>query len=190
MIAILTGQIITKDLSSIVLDVHGIGYEVQMAHSELDRVSINDELRLFIHHHIREQSQELFGFTTEGAKALFRQLITVQGVGPKAGMAILSIGEFEAVRSAIARGDAKYIQQASGVGKKTAERICVDLSDKVGVPSTMSADFIQTDINTENEAVEALVALGYTVTDAMRALVKIDHNLSTPERIKQALQKI
>ena len=100
----------------------------------------------------------------------------------------MSIGEFEAVRSAIARGDSKYIQQASGVGKKTAERVCVDLSDKIGTPSVMSADFIQTELNTDDEAVETLLALGYNLTDATALLSGIDVKLTTQERVKLALK--
>lgn len=188
MIAQLTGKIIDKNLNSLIVDVMGVGYEVAVSVSDSAKISMGDEVSLKTYHHIREQSQELFGFLELGSKELFKLLITVQGVGPKAALAILSIGEFEAVRSAIARGDSKYVQQASGVGKKTAERVCVDLSDKIGAPSVMSAEFVQTELNTDDEAVETLVALGYTVTDAMMLLTKVDPQLSTQERVKLALK--
>lgn len=184
----LSGKVIEKNLGSIVIDVNGVGYEVKISGCDYDNISLDKEVVIYTYHHIREQSQELFGFLNKNSKFLFEQLITVQGVGPKAGLAILSIGDFESVRSAIARSDSKYIQQASGVGKKTAERVCVDLSDKVGVPSKMSADFVQTEIDTADEAIEALVSLGYTVTDAIHALEKIDKNLSTSERVREALK--
>ncbi len=124
------------------------------------------------------------------AKKLFELLITVQGVGPKAALAILSLGNSEVVRNAIANGDAVFITRASGVGKKTAERVVVDLSDKVG-------HAIRTDVNGiglsniiigSDEAVEALMALGYNLNDAAKALEGISTELSTAERVTQALR--
>ena len=188
MIAQLTGNLVEKNINTLIVDVNGVGYEVMVSTNDAAKVSIGDQLKLRIYHHIREQSQELFGFLEVGSKELFRLLITVQGVGPKAALAILSIGEFEAVRSAIARNDSKYVQQASGVGKKTAERVCVDLSDKIGLPTMMSADFVQTELDTSDEAIETLVALGYTASDAVRLLHNVDSNLSTQERVKLALK--
>ena len=187
MIAHLTGKIIDKNLNTLIIDVMGVGYEVAVPTSDASRLILGETASLKIYHHIREQSQELFGFLELGSKELFKLLITVQGIGPKAALAILSIGEFEAVRSAIARGDSKYIQQASGVGKKTAERVCVDLSDKIGVPSVMSAELVQTELNTDDEAVETLMALGYNLTDATALLSGIDVKLTTEERVKLAL---
>ena len=187
MIAHLTGTIIDKNLNTLIIDVMGVGYEVAVPTSDASRLILGEPASLKIYHHIREQSQELFGFLELGSKELFKLLITVQGIGPKAALAILSIGEFEAVRSAIARGDSKYIQQASGVGKKTAERVCVDLSDKIGVPSVMSAELVQTELNTDDEAVETLMALGYNLTDATALLSGIDVKLTTQERVKLAL---
>jgi holliday junction DNA helicase ruvA len=186
MIAHLTGRIIDKNLNTLIIDVMGVGYEVAVPTSDASRLVLGEITSLKIYHHIREQSQELFGFLELGSKELFKLLITVQGIGPKAALAILSIGEFEAVRSAIARGDSKYIQQASGVGKKTAERVCVDLSDKIGVPSVMSAELVQTELNNDDEAVETLMALGYNLTDATALLSGIDVKLTTQERVKLA----
>lgn len=189
MIARLVGQVVDKNLNQLVIDVHGVGYEVVVSTTDSEHILLDQPVTLTIYHHIREQSQELFGFLDSGAKALFELLITVQGVGPKAGMAILSVGEFEQVRSAIARSDSQYVQQAHGVGKKTAERVVVDLSDKVGLPTIIGSDAFQTELDTSDEAVEALVALGYTETDAVRALQTVDPKLSTSERVRQALQR-
>lgn len=188
MIARLRGWVIEKDLTRIVIDVAGVGYEVQMPLSDVSELALNAEADIYTYFQVREQSQELYGFLTPASKALFQLLITVQGVGPKAALAILSVGQFENVRSAIARSDSKYIQQAHGVGKKTAERVCVDLSDKVGVPSIIGNEAIQTQLDTSDEAVEALMALGYTATDAVNALAQVDPKLSTQERVKQALK--
>lgn len=188
MIAQLTGKIVDKNLGSLIVDVMGVGYEVAVSTSDAEKITLGDQVVLKIYHHIREQSQELFGFLELGGKELFKLLITVQGVGPKAALAILSLGQFEQVRSAIARADSKYIQQANGVGKKTAERVCVDLSDKVGAPSIIDNQPIQTELNTSDEAVEALLALGYNASDALQALADIDQNLATAERVRLALK--
>ena len=106
-------------------------------------------------------------------------------------MAILSLGEAENVRNAIANSDSAYIQKATGVGKKTAERVVVDLSDKVGLPTHYGRDNepIQTELNTADEALEALMALGYTLADASKALEGVDANLPTGQRVTEALKQ-
>ena len=140
---------------------------------------------------MREQEEELFGFSSLAAKKLFEMLITVQGVGPKAALAILSLGDAEQVRNAIANADSAFVQKAAGVGKKTAERVVVDLSDKVGLPTHYGrADTpVQVELNTSDEALEALMALGYTLADATKALENIDVNLPTAQRVTEALKK-
>ena len=122
---------------------------------------------------------------------MFEMLITVQGVGPKAALAVLSLGDAEQVRNAIANADSAFVQKAAGVGKKTAERVVVDLSDKVGLPTQYGrADApVQTELHTADEALEALMALGYTLADATKALENVDANLPTAQRVTEALKK-
>src|SRR3990167_10906749 len=134
MIAHVYGSVAEKFNNSVIVDVHGVGYEVQTALGDYEHALLNEDVKFYTYHHIREQSQELYGFSSLAARKLFELLITVQGVGPKAALAILSLDESEVVRNAIANADAGYITKASGVGKKTAERVVVDLSDKVGMP--------------------------------------------------------
>ncbi len=190
MIAHVTGEVAEKFNGSIIVDVHGVGYEVAVALGDYEKVSLNEQAKFYTYHHIREQSQELFGFSSLAAKKLFEMLITVQGVGPKAALAILGLGEAENVRNAIANSDSAYIQKASGVGKKTAERVVVDLSDKVGLPTHYGRDNdpVQTELNTADEALEALMALGYTLADASKALEGIDASLPTGRRVTEALR--
>jgi len=190
MIAHIFGKVSEKFGSSVIVDVGGVGYEIAVPASDYEKATLGADVKFYTYHHVREQAEELFGFSSLAAKKLFELLITVQGVGPKAGLAILSIGETENVRNAIANSDAAYIQQATGVGKKTAERVVVDLSDKVGLPTHYGRkdDPVQTEINTNDEALEALMALGYTLADASKALEGIDTKLSTSERVKQALK--
>ena len=190
MIAHISGIVSEKMVNSVIVDVNGVGYEIKIASGDYDRANLDKSIKYYTYHHIREQSQELFGFSSLAAKRLFELLITVQGVGPKAALAILSLDDIEIVRNAIANADSKYISLASGVGKKTAERIVVDLSDKVGLPSAIGTiKEVQTELNVNDEALDALVALGYTLNDASMALSDVDAKLPTAKRVTLALQK-
>jgi holliday junction DNA helicase RuvA len=191
MIAHVFGKVAEKFNGSLVIDVHGVGYEVSVATNDFDAVILDQEVKLYTYHHVREQSEELFGFSSLAAKKLFEMLITVQGVGPKAALSILSLGDAEQVRNAIANADSGFVQKATGVGKKTAERVVVDLSDKVGLPTHYgrAETPLQTELNTSDEALEALMALGYTLADATKALENVDINLPTSQRVTEALKR-
>ena len=191
MIAHVFGKVAEKFNGSLVIDVHGVGYEVSVAAGDFDAVVLDQDVKFYTYHHVREQAEELFGFSSLAAKKMFEMLITVQGVGPKAALAILSLGDAEQVRNAIANADSAFVQKAAGVGKKTAERVVVDLSDKVGLPMQYGrADTpAQTELNTSDEALEALMALGYTLADATKALENIDVNLPTAQRVTEALKR-
>lgn len=189
MIAHIFGTVAEKFGSSVIVDVQGVGYEINVATSDYDTVILEQQVKFYTYHHIREQSQELFGFSSLTAKKLFEMLITVQGVGPKAALAILSLDDAEDVRNAIANADSAYLAKASGVGKKTAERVVVDLSDKVGMPIIYKKEgAVQTELNTSDEALEALIALGYTLADATKALEGVDPKLPTSQRVREALK--
>ena len=190
MIAHVFGKVAEKFNGSLVIDVHGVGYEVSVATNDFDAVILDQEVKFYTYHHVREQAEELFGFSSLAAKKLFEMLITVQGVGPKAALAILSLGDAEQVRNAIANADSGFVQKATGVGKKTAERVVVDLSDKVGLPTHYGRTEapLQTELNTSDEALEALMALGYTLADATKALENVDVNLPTSQRVTEALK--
>jgi len=190
MIAHVYGQVAEKFANAVIIDVAGVGYEVQVALGDYEQVTLGETIKLYTYHHIREQAEELFGFSSLAAKKLFELLITVQGVGPKAALAILSLGIAEDVRNAIANSDSIYITKASGVGKKTAERVVVDLSDKVGLPTHFGSanEPVQTELKTSDEALEALMALGYTLADATKALEHVNSSLPTNQRITEALK--
>lgn len=190
MIAHVSGVVAEKFNTSVILDVHGIGYEVQVSLGDFEQAILGEQMKLHTYHHIREQSQELFGFSSLAAKKLFEMLITVQGVGPKAGLSILSLGSAEQVRNAIAGSDSAFITKATGVGKRIAERVVVDLSDKVGLPiyTNLSQTGISAPLDHSDEALEALMALGYNLNDATKALEGISTDLSTAERVTLALK--
>jgi len=190
MIAHVSGVIVEKFGSSVIVDVHGIGYEIQVASGDFEASELESSAKFYTFHHIREQSQDLFGFSSLISKKLFELLITVQGVGPKAALSVLSLADSEVVRNAIASADAVFISGASGVGKKTAERIIVDLSDKVGHAIRTDVDIIGQSnyVVASDEALEALMALGYNLNDATKSLEGISTELSTAERVTQALR--
>lgn len=190
MIAHVSGVIVEKFGSSVIVDVHGVGYELQLAAGDYDNTVIESSVKFHTYHHIREQSQELFGFTSLIAKKLFELLITVQGVGPKAALAILSLGDVETVRNSIASCDSVFITRAVGIGKKTAERVIVDLSDKVGhvIRIDVNSSGFSNYIASNDEALEALMALGFNLNDATKALEGVSTELSTAERVTQALR--
>ena len=189
MIAHISGKIAEKFNGSIIVDVSGVGYEVIVPQYEYDKAMLDNSIKLYTYHHIREQSQELFGFSSLAAKKIFELLITVQGIGPKAGIAIMSLGDYEQVRNAIANEDSKYIQKANGVGKKAADRVIVDLKDKVGIATSYNAEEekVNGDISGD-EALEALVALGFNLKDAILSLKDIPEDLPVSERVKIALK--
>ena len=172
MIAHIRGKITEKFGNSLIIDVAGVGYEITVPTPDFDAVMLDEEKKFFTYHSIRENAEELYGFSSLMAKKLFELLISVQGVGPKAGIAILSLAEPEEVRNAIANADTAFISKASGVGKKSAERVIVDLRDKVGIPShygaTATKYMTATDAN--DEALDALMALGFSLKEASLAL--------------------
>ena len=192
MIAHIRGIVTEKIAGTVVVDVQGVGYELSVALGDFEAAQNGQEAIFYTYHHIREQAEELFGFGSLAAKKLFQILIAVQGVGPKAALAILSLGSSEQVRNALAQGDAGFVQKAAGVGKKTAERIIVDVRDKVGVPTqfgtTDSTLTTPTPSEQPDEAREALMALGYTLADATKALEGIAQDLPTAERVRLALK--
>lgn len=189
MIATLEGKVSEKINDTIVLDVQGVGYGLNVNAEDFGSLNSGDKAKLYVYEHIREQSHDLYGFTKKDTKGLFEQLLGVNGVGPKMALNMLSIGNDSQVRQAIASGDVKFIQQTNGVGKKVAERVVIELKDKVGLASQDigSSMFIGESQLLVDEAAQGLVSLGYTAADAAKALEGVDPKLSTEDRIKKAL---
>lgn len=193
MIAHIRGKVEEKfGLNGLIVDVSGVGYEMLVPIPDYEACNLGEERKFYTYHAVKENSEELYGFSSLVAKKLFELLISVQGVGPKAGIAIMSLAEAEEVRNAIANGDAAFISKASGVGKKSAERVIVDLRDKVGIPSKYGATEVKYGVKTKDEpdeALDALIALGFPLKEATAALEKVDANLSVEERVRLALRQ-
>src|SRR4051812_43342574 len=129
MIASLNGVVSEKLASQVVIDVNGVGYGIFVTAEDHGRLVVGETSKVYIYEHVREQAHDLFGFLSRQTQDLFELLLNVNGVGPKMALNVLSVGSNTNVRTAIAGGDVKYIQQASGVGKKVAERVVVELKD-------------------------------------------------------------
>lgn len=192
MIATLTGKVAEKIADTVVIDVAGVGYGLFVTTEDFGLLTTGNNVKVYIYEHIRENAHDLFGFVNLDTKQLFEQLLGVNGVGPKMALSVLSIGTANEVRVAIAGGDVKFIQHANGVGKRVAERIVVDLKDKVGLAGVdlATTGMLQSDnLLRQDEAVEALVALGYSPQDAASTLATVPADLPLEERIKQALKR-
>ncbi len=191
MIAHLIGTITEKTDNSVIVDVHGVGYEVTLPNPDAEQLHLDDQVKIYTYHAVRENAEELYGFSTLAAKRLFELLLSVNSIGPKAAISILSLGAPEEVRNAIANTDSAFIAKAAGVGKKSAERVIIDLRDKVGLPSKIGSSTIELSapITAEDEALDALIALGFPLKEATAALSAVDPSLSVEERIKSALKQ-
>ena len=191
MIATLTGIVAETESGMVVIEVGGVGYGVMVTATDQGTLPSGTQTKLFIYENIKEDAHNLIGFKQISTKKLFEQLLSVKNVGPKGALAVLDIGSDAIVRAAIAGGDVKALQSAKGVGKRAAEQIVVELRDKVGAPVGDAAEMLigRAGVNTSDEAVQALMALGYSDYDASAALAEVDTSLSTEERIKQALRK-
>lgn len=189
MIATLTGTVTEKLHDAVIVDVLGVGYGVTMAVPIIDGLQIGTEAKVYIYEQIKEDAHTLYGFLSLEDKKLFEQLLRVKNVGPKVAIAVLAIGNSAAVRAAIAGGDVSMLQTAKGVGKRAAEQIIVELRDKMGMIAAADAEAIvnRAGEGALDEAAQALVALGYSESDAHYALQDIDTDLPLEDRIKQAL---
>lgn len=190
MIAILSGRVSEKLGEVVIIDCGGVGYGLLMTYEDYGALSSGDQAKVYVYEHIRENAHDLFGFTSLETKKMFELLLGVNGVGPKMALSILSIANLSAVKQAVAAGDTKFIARANGVGKRVAERVVVDLKDKVGLVSADDATGFLADgpLPSDDEAVQGLVALGFSAADAVQALKDVDEKLPAEQRIKLALK--
>ncbi|MBI3874709.1 MAG: Holliday junction branch migration protein RuvA [Verrucomicrobia bacterium] len=195
MISFLHGKLVEALPTQVIVDVHGVGYEVLIPLSSFDKLPApGGDVRLLTHLAIREDAHVLYGFVTAAERELFRMLIhTVSGIGPKIALNILSGMNPVAFRGAVANGDVKSLSQISGVGKKTAERIVVELKDKIGAAGAWEASSAKHTLSPSdqklNDAVLALMALGFKQVDAhesVRAAQAVLGEKATVEELVRA----
>ncbi len=200
MIAYLKGEIVDITEDCLILEVNHIGYNVRISTNVANMLpGIGNDIKIYTFTLVKEDAFQLYGFLTKDDLDIFKKVITVNGIGPKGALAILSVMNADELRFAIIAGDAKAIAKAPGIGTKTAERLILDLKDKISIEDVFDGDIsknknaVNDEINdAKNESIEALVALGYSASDALKAIkkVKITDDMDAEIILKQALKKI
>lgn len=186
MIAYLKGPVLQVESQAVILNAGGVGYRIFVPTPVLGKTQQGQELELHIHFHYNDSGPSLYGFDKADHLAFFQDLLTVSGVGPKIGLAILSQAPVDETKRAIVHGDASLLQRVSGVGKKTGERIVVELKNKVMV-SADQGEAARPLVG--DDALDGLIALGFSRGEATEALFGVDQSLSAGERIKLALKQ-
>lgn len=184
MIGHLKGMVLAQDLKSVILDVSGVGYKVFTNTASLSGTK-SQTLELWTYLAVRENALDLYGFATKEELSFFELLLTVSGIGPKFAMAILSVATMQNLRHAIVSGDTSHLVKVSGVGKKNAEKIVLELKDKLEGLSTDMSSSVSGDV----DALEALKSLGYGEREAREALKKADGD-TTEKKVRSALKNL
>ncbi len=194
MIAWIQGELLERRLPTVVINVSGIGYELEVPMSALaDLPAIGEQATLFVHMVVREDAQLLFGFASSQQRDLFRSLIKVNGVGPKVALAVLSTLSGEELMSAMAHEDVTLLCKVPGIGKKTAMRLVVEMKDRLekefgDLASASAGQSTRGVPNERQDAIAALIALGYKPAEASRVVKSLSADLSGEEMIRQALR--
>jgi len=198
MIGFVQGEIVSVSADEVLIEAGGIGYNIMITAQTASLLpSAGESIRIYTYLSVREDAMKLYGFLTKDELDLFKLLICVNGIGPKGAMGILAVMDTDTVRMAILSGDAKTIGKCPGVGPKTAQRIILDLKDKIAVEDVLTSatqtvaagNLSKTDNAVKNEAIEALVALGFSATEALRAVKKVDASgLDSSAVISEALK--
>lgn len=190
MISYLRGKILNKGRGFAIIEVREIGYKVFVNPTMWAELEIGQEIDCYTHQYVREDSLDLYGFKSLDDLELFELLLLISGIGPKSALGVLAIASPEDVKDSISRGDSALLQKVSGIGKKTAERVILELREKIGYISNISSSPQSGGTNMNSgEEIDALMALGYSMQEAREALKKVDPNLKdSGERIREALK--
>ena len=189
------GTLALKSENYVVIDAGGVGYMINTSLTSIERAgSVGSEVTMYTYLHVREDVMELYGFTAAEEKNMFLSLLSVSGVGPKAALSVLSVADTAKIAAAVVTGDEKTITKAQGVGKKMAQRIILELRDKIknedlDLPLDDDAAPVA-DGDNKNEAAAALVSLGYSMQEAQGALKGADGTMSVEQLVKYALTKL
>ena len=203
MIAYLKGEVVEIEEEKLILECGDIGYNISMPASALDgTLRPGQEVKIHTHRHVREDAMQLYGFLTRDDLKMFRMLLGVSGIGPKAALGILSGLSADELRFAVLSDDIKTISQAPGVGKKTAQKMILELKDKLDLQEAFDTKTMHVQeasqaetgdlVDAKKEAVQALTALGYSGSEALRAVKQVDvsPDMNVEEILKQALKKM
>jgi Holliday junction DNA helicase RuvA len=188
MIASISGTIQVRNERSLVVGVQGIGYEIFVTPLILEKVKVGQTIVLQTHLHVREELMELYGFLTNEELKFFRMLLQVSGIGPKSALAVMSLASVVDLKRAISRGDASLLIKVSGIGTKTAERLIVELKDKLDTIEEFTPGSLADNLG-DHQAIDGLVALGYTQREAREALRQVSKEvIEVKDRVRTALK--
>jgi len=198
MIAYIRGTVTAVEEDTAVVETSGIGYLISLPLSDLEELTVGDEVKIHVYMAVREDAVQLFGFLTKDALNLFRLLIGVSGIGPKGALSVLSTLTPDELRFAILSDDSATISKVPGIGKKTAQKLILDLRDKLDLQEAFEAKAANTkhaasENSAQSEAIEALVALGYNATAAMKAVRAVgagEPDKTVEELLKEALKAL
>ena len=200
MISYIRGELIAIEEEKVIVDVSGVGFGIFMPGQAMNLLPpIGEEVKLHTYMNVREDAMQLFGFLTRDDLNVFKLVIGVSGIGPKGGLSILSHLSPDELRFAVMSHDVKAISGAPGIGKKTAEKLIIELKDKLSIEDVLertverdSHSILSTNNQIHTEAVQALVALGYGNTEALKAVKKVDtsEDMTVEDVLKQALKYI
>ncbi len=189
MIAYLKGRIISKRNGSIIINVKDVGYQVALGDNLFNELLLGAETELYTYHHVREEASDLYGFKSVLDLEIFEMLLSVSGVGPKSALGVLSVASYEDVVQAILRGDANLLIKVSGIGKKTAERVVLELKTKIMKVVGSGATGGLEPNSYGSDEIDALMSLGYSLSEARAALSVIPNDLTdSGARVKAALK--
>ncbi len=185
MIAQLHGTITYKSVKFIIIDVGGVGYKVSAGLDTLEKIHLGDTPRLWTYLAVREDALDLYGFMSEEELGFFELLISISGIGPRSALSILSTATIPTIKKAVARSDGQYLHKVSGIGRKTAEKIVLELKNKLHSTDEEQAEADRD----EGDSLEALKSIGYGEREAREALKKVSSETTdTGERVKQAIK--
>lgn len=186
MIGLIKGEVVEKTERALLIDTGNIGYEVNVLPNARNAAKLGETLNLFTYLAVREDALELYGFSDQKELEFFKLLISISGIGPKGAIAVLAIAPPDTLEKAVRSGDTNYLTRVSGIGKKRAEKIVLELKDKLGSLETGAADH---NLQGEADALEALQSLGYSLPEAREALKKLSPDITdTSEKVKAALK--
>lgn len=185
MYSYISGKILFLEDSAVVVENNGIGYKIFVTAYTLGKLAGEGEVQLFLHTHVREDALALYGFLDKADLSMFEMLISVSGIGPKAALGILSIADAKTVRMAVSREDASILTRVSGVGKKTADRVILELKSKIAKLPAIEGESISVDA----DALEALATMGYSASEAREALKNVPKEVKdVSDRVRAALK--
>lgn len=190
MISFLRGKILNKSLGFVIVETNNVGYQVFVNATMYADFSIGQEIEIYTHQYVREDALDLYGFKSLEDLEMFELLLSISGIGPKSALGVLAIASVDDIKDSIAQGDSALLTKVSGIGKKTAERVVLELREKISHLMGATSEGGQIGA-TSGDEIDALMALGYSMTQARDALRGVDSEIKdSGDRIKEALKKL